>query len=246
MPKAKRRSQFYLTLRSGETFGPFHRSQIEFWVCKRILFPHAPVFEEGDSDWKTLNDIEGLFINGHPNAYLGDDRDAEKLPHWWHDDVTAKQIEKLDFFGIPCGRSNLTKGHASALIDFMIAVDPQRERQHQNQPATEEQLRNLHEYGYRKSGLTLRAASEVALELRHLSEIEFLQREPIGLGLINVIVNDPEFQALYGYSKIPKKELRVFLRYLRENVPNWRSLDAREIAAFVPFTLLHKPTDTSI
>jgi hypothetical protein len=233
--------RFYLSLRSGETFGPFNRTQINLWVRSNILSPHALVFEDGDSAWKTLSEINGLFENGCPSAKITSRiKSRRELPFWWNDEVTPKQIARLDYYEIPYEKLGLTKGRASELIDFMKIADPVREEQYQNSPASEDQLRSLHEFGYQKSGLTYREAKQIAFDLRHLWEIEFFQREPIGLGLVNAAVNDPECRALHGYGKIPKKELRIFLRYLRENIPNWRLLDVRKIASFVPSILPHR------
>jgi vacuolar-type H+-ATPase subunit E/Vma4 len=82
---------------------------------------------------------------------------------WRNDPATEKQKEKLRFFGCTW-EEGITKGQASDAIDECVKMFPEKEKEYQNRPATEAQMKEIRAYleaygetieDYAESGETL-------------------------------------------------------------------------------------------
>jgi len=102
--------------------------------------------------------INRLHHGQRPNSL--DRRKARNRANWYSEPATAKQLAKLEYFGMPFEPANLTKGRASELIDCFTAIDPGREELYQNRPATPEQIDRLRSLGENEKRAYLRGKQE--------------------------------------------------------------------------------------
>ena len=143
--------------------------------------------------------------------------------------MTEKQLKKLDYFNLPYSRKGLNKGRASQLIGCFIEIDPQREKQYQNRPATAEQRQLLCSLGHDSGpGLSYSEARDL------IEEIESERRdkddeENFQVGVLENFLNDEDWRELLGYKKLNEHQLKALARYLVEH-PEFKHSNTKLLA----------------
>jgi hypothetical protein len=151
---------------------------------------------------------------------------SEEPPQkWWNDPASEKQLAKLHYFEIRFLEEGLTKKQASDLINFFIEVDPEKERQYQNQPATPEQRKAISELGGNDTGLTLQQAQELLKEWTAYDT---------GLDILNDIINDDDWLRLHSYRRISRVKLIEMKKILDDKHPDWETETPEKIVHWCP------------
>jgi hypothetical protein len=226
---------YYLDIRNdAKGVGPHTPASINWWLEHRRISPDILARRIDQSEWTKLSEIKRFsnflskISNLPPPSY-------EKAP-WEAEPATEKQLKKLGYFDLPFPQANLTKGEASRLIDFFIQIDPEREKQYQNQSADEEKRNKLlqlikrlpasdrEDYPVTKD-LTNAEATESIDEIKdRLDELQSEKDdEEIELMFIDNHFNDEDLRESFGYKKLTKKQLKELGQYLQTHDPSWHS-----------------------
>lgn len=237
-----KQTKYYISIRPNDVVGPHRLDTLREWVYLGFLSPATPACKEGDETWTTIEQLpkfsefptklqERLII-----------RKKQPSEHWWSDAPSDKQLAKLAFFNIPFDSRGLTKGRASQLIDYFVSIDPARETEYKNQPATKEQRQRIRELGGSAADLTYDAAKDMIQDL----EIEANDKEwdelenPSDLDLLEEIANDEDARDLYDYKKLTKAEVQQFLTFLQQKWPDWRDASHWDVAQRIPDVFPHR------
>jgi hypothetical protein len=236
---------YFLDIRNdGQGVGPHTPTRINWWLEHRMISPDMLARRIDQTDWIKLSEIKRFsnflakIANTPPPMY-------EKAP-WEDEPATEKQLTKLAYFALPFPRTKLTKGEASRLIDFFVGVDPERERQYQNQPV-EEEHRNIllglikrlpsseREDYHLPADLTKGNAAALIDEIdSRLMEIQGEQDdEQIELDFLDVHFNDEDLREVLGYKKLTRKQLKELGQYLNSHNPGWESKSKYDTAEVV-------------
>jgi GYF domain 2 len=229
MPKADR---YFLCVRAGKAVGPHSLDSLREWVARSVISPDWQVCKEGGSDWINISAIPNF--NNYPSKLRERiDRYRNTPPEvWWADKVTEKQIKKLEYFDIPFSREGLTKGRASELIEAFIQIDPAREQQYQDRPATPTQVRQLRAFGENPEELTYSEAKE-EIEILQAEKEERQQEEAEVFDYLDLMVNHEDVREVCRYRALTKAQLKQLLAYLNQNTPDWQRKSGYDLAPIV-------------
>ncbi len=169
--------QYYISIRPNDVVGPHRLDTLREWVYLGFLPPETPACKEGEEVWTTIEQI-ARFSEFPPKLKERLTLRKNQPPqYWWSHPPSQKQLGKLAFFDIPFDRTTLTKGRASQLIDYFISIDPARETQYQNRPATKEQRKRIRRLGDSADGLTYGAAKSLIEDLEIEANEEAMEKE---------------------------------------------------------------------
>lgn len=147
--------------------------------------------------------------------------------------ITDKQKVKLQWFGYQV-KKGMTKGEAHDAIDECIRLNPEKEKEYQNRPATPEQWKELHKLGHRdKTPLTYSEARNEIDELEFGERMDgFRQYMDGGQFMIDYLdnfVNHGFARDDWGYKKLSRKQLKELADYLKAH-PEFESAGTYELA----------------
>jgi len=162
-----------------------------------------------------------------------DRRKARNRANWYSEPATAKQLAKLEYFGMPFEPANLTKGRASELIDCFTAIDPGREELYQNRPATPEQIDRLRSLGENESELTYAEARELISE-KEGEEWQHLLEDDAPLMILENMLNDSDTLEICHYRELNASQLAQMLDYLNREHPRWQNSNRFDLGKLVP------------
>lgn len=210
--------RFFLRLTPKRSVGPHSLNQIREWVHFEVIPATTEAQKQGEQTWTSITDIPNFY--DYPEELRAKLAQCEQ-PHWWHDSVTEKQIQKLDYFKIPYSTNGLTKGRASQLLDYFEEIDPEREKSYQKRPPTASQRKRLQSLGY---GGTKELTYSEARDLIEDRE----QEEEADLMILENSVNDEEWRELLGYKKLSTTKLKALHAYIREH-PEYKDAYAEQL-----------------
>jgi len=128
-------TKYYLCIRQSDVVGPHTLDDLREWVAVGAIPRCSQVCKAGEQVWVSLSDVPKIdFITVNVQKRLGPDARNGKGKNWYSEPPTEKQLVKLKYFGMQFDAVNLTKGHASELIDCFTAIDTAREEQYENRP----------------------------------------------------------------------------------------------------------------
>jgi hypothetical protein len=132
------------------------------------------------------------------------------------------------------------------LIDFFVHVDPERQKQYQNQPADEEQRSTLLQLVKRLPSseredypatdeLTKGEAAELIDEINdRLTDLQSEEDdEEIELLFLDNHFNEEDLREDFGYKKLTRKQLKELGQYLKTHHPGWESKSRYDTAEIV-------------
>jgi len=236
---------YYLDIRNdGKGVGPHTPARINWWLEHRVISPEILARRIDQDKWTRLSEIT-RFSNFLEKIAKLPPPTYEKAP-WEDEPATEKQLKKLGYFDLPFPQTNLTKGEASRLIDFFVHIDPEREKQYQDQPADEEKRSKLLQFIKRlpsteredypvTEDLTNAEATELIDDLNdRLTDLdEQKDEEERELMFLDNHFNDEDIREDFGYKKLTRQQLKLLGKYLETHDPGWSSKSRYDTAGIV-------------
>jgi hypothetical protein len=205
--------------------GPYKKSSLQSWYYRGFLGSETLVCLEGQQVWMPISSVPKLDEIPKYVSKILKATSEEPPQKWWNDPASEKQLAKLHYFEIRFLEEGLTKKQASDLINFFIEVDPEKERQYQNQPATPEQRKAISELGGNDTGLTLQQAQELLKEWTAYDT---------GLDILNDIINDDDWLRLHSFRRISRVKLIEMKKILDDKHPDWETETPEKIVHWCP------------
>ncbi len=226
-------TKYYLCVRDGNPVGPHNLDSLREWVDVGVISKDWQVCREDEQIWISIAQILG-FDDFPPKLRERLDHSRNQpRPYWWSHPPTDKQLKKLRYFKIPFDSTGLTKGRASELIDAFAKIDPAREEQYQNRPATAAQAKEISSLGGDPSNLTYSDARELIEELRsEKGEQEW--ESAFTFSLLEDRFNDRDAREIGHYKKLTKAQLQQLLEYFSKHVPDWEERSRFDLCDLVP------------
>jgi len=201
--------------------GPHSLNHLREWLAVGAITSSAQVCKEGEQNWIPLSDVPKIdFTPASVRERI--ERRRAQMNHSWHSaPASEKQLFMLKYFEIPFDVNDLTKVHASELIDCFTAIDPGREEQYYNRPATSEQVDTLNSVGVEGQGLTY---SDALHQIREKSDVlKGREQHEIDLMILDNMVNDDDVLELCHYRRICGPDLERLLDQLNLSMLNCAS-----------------------
>jgi len=238
---------YYLDVRNdGKGVGPHTPASINRWLEHRMISSEILARRTDQDKWTRLSEITRFSNFLDKIAKLPPPPPYNKDP-WEDEPATGKQLKKLGFFDLPFPQMNLTKGEASRLIDFFVHIDPEREKQYQEQPADEEKRDKLIQLIKRLPSITEREDYPVTQDLTNAEATELIDdlndrltdldeqkdEEERQLMFLDNHFNDEDIREDFWYKKLTRQQLKLLGKYLETHDPDWSSKNRYDTAGVV-------------
>jgi hypothetical protein len=222
--------RYSLRVSHDRIVGPHSLDVLKKWAGVGAIGTDWLVRREGQLEWIALAEAP-RFANFSEHvrnevARLVDDRHRT----WSSEPATLRQLERLEFFGIPFTHEGLTKLGASLLIDAFAELDPERLQEYEESDCTAAQLDEIRSLGGNTNSVRYSrcAAREEIWNLRKKRETE-----AIDAMIFANDVNDTDLLDICHYTEASVDELRELRSRLDARCPNWSKLEKYEFGYLV-------------